>query len=673
MPNIKLYIGNELADFNEVFNVVFSIGDIRDIGFGSNNKTYTLNLPLTKTNRKLLSFISQPDVKTELSSTGRLYLGDLLIISGKIVITDYSDYSAKIIITSDDWMDVRNNVKLSALDLSAYDHLLTHAVVEDSWASAYPFYRYPMINFGALASAETGSSAKWNPNDFIPMFSISQIITKILSPYTISSAWLASNFIKDLFIIAKETIATDDFINNKDLDVSVEALTDNNGTVVLPPLASGSATCDKVLLFLIETLDQANAWINDTYTIPVTGTYRFTATLIFRNTAFGNGFLTITDELLVLRILQTRGAVVTTLYTFTSAAYTGTELIDSITYTLETKYCHFIAGDTVTVDVLVYCQATNSTGSGDETVHVGTKTTSRLINVWNNVCKYPGLNKNISAEEMLPDMTQLEFLAAVRDIFNLRFWLDKNKQVVYIEPGDSFLSSFVVDLTNYVDFESISTELISQNYYKYITFKFKDDSSDKAYEEFLKTATSPGKKEITLNSIFTKPGSEIRESYFSSVITGYNHTIVLYTVNTPRIWAEIIDVPPTVFNRLANFNARIVEWKGLTAGFTWYYETETKTTYPKIQGLDYNDATNPIYANYLMKTFHYIDKGKLFTIRMKIKPGFLTEFLTVIKTATEEAFRPTYKITISGDDHYFFLQKVTSDGYIAELKLVLKV
>ena len=97
MPNTKLYIGSELADFNEAFNVMFSIGDIRNVGFGNNNKTYTLNLPLTKTNKRLLSYISQPDVRSEVDKTGRLYLGELLAIQGKITIQNHNDYSALVI------------------------------------------------------------------------------------------------------------------------------------------------------------------------------------------------------------------------------------------------------------------------------------------------------------------------------------------------------------------------------------------------------------------------------------------------------------------------------------------------------------------------------------------------------------------------------------------------
>jgi len=154
--SIKLFIGTEQTDFDEKFNVVYSIADIRNQQLGNNNKTYPLTLPLTKTNKRLVKFIQQIDVKSEVSAVGRLYLNEILIISGTVTITNLDDYKVSLTITSDDWIEVLKDRRLTALDLSASDHALTHASVEDSWTASYPVYRYPMIDFGPLASGETG-------------------------------------------------------------------------------------------------------------------------------------------------------------------------------------------------------------------------------------------------------------------------------------------------------------------------------------------------------------------------------------------------------------------------------------------------------------------------------------------------------------------------------------
>jgi hypothetical protein len=557
------------------------------------------------------------------------------------------------------------------LDLSASDHALTHTNVENSWSAAYPVYRYPMIYFGSLVSGEYGVAAKWYPNDFIPMIQVKEILTKILSPYTISSTWLATASAKDLFILGKEILLPDTFIQNKALDVSVALDGDNDDTVIMAASETGTGIglSDVTVIFGSPTKDEASAWSGTHhYTIPETGTYRFTAIVKTRNDAFVNDEITITEEAYDIAIVRLRGASRTNLYQLTSPAYVATELLHLKTFNLDTAYIHLLKDDEISIIVTLHATLTNS-NVGNQTCSIGLETETQIVNVWDAVNKYPGISKNISLEEYLPDMTQLDFIAAIRDIFNLRFWMDKMKRVIYIEPWDSFLSSTVIDLTSYVDFESIDQELISQNYNETISLRFKDDTSDVAFTEYLKNnLIGPGSKDITLTSEFAKKGIDIREHPFSTLITGNNYTTGDYSTNVPRIWAEEPILPYNIFKRKVGFNTRIVEWKGLTSGFTWYYETYTQTNYPKIAGLDFST----IYTDYWQKLFHYIDKGKILTLKIKISPIFLSQFFTVINTATSEGFRPTYSITINGIKNYFFIQKITSDGYVAECEMVLK-
>lgn len=1109
--NTKLFIGSEQADFNDVFNVMFSIGDIRDVSFGSNNKSYTLNLPPTKTNKRLTKFISQPDVKTELNSKGILFIESTQIFQGQINVLDSNDQAIKIIINSDDWMDNYANLKLSALDLSAHDHTFSHANIIASWSAVYPFYRYPMIDFGALATGEIGATAKWRTADFIPMFSIVNLLSAILAPRFVVSSWMALPFVKDLYMLARETIANESFINKKGLLALPSGPAANESVWDIAGLGreNSAKTYDPVTLDT-ETTDEGNDFATNVYTIPETGTYRFLFTCKGHLSSTPNGTNTIWQLVLKYRI-YTKVAGIGAAIALASVDVTGTVFTDvAVQKVLDSGWVHLTANDTV------YCYFQcdydiENLAATAETYTLHLETDTHFENTWSRANLHKGLGYLIEPDKMLPDISQLDFLAAVRDVFNLRFWYDKLKNTVYIEPWDSFftrratlpessldfltkvalpvmirtvervnepwtggtrwhitahngvaktitfdidlpceigdfgtdvskrwqvqgetagdnvqitainwltrtityttlrgtlavgqhvtfwnpfrtfqmnpftalieanawattyvspggvwlhsdgqyrmivngwdsvhgmtglykspdlltwtdctgafyyhanthpfdeawcvgaathwtygspvkvpgtayyakafqglnaagrgevgivifdedyniitmptagitvpgyvldadhhyypggmiyfdgvlyltiryrntvtsvdkilimkldgpttyvcsdveevctnsadtyyettalnpcpfifngalyvwvagenatadapigpnnmmyglfyktggawtphaqnpiicnpmygenvysgcdwaidhmgtsLSFFqtnnilhlffsagagantykigkmamtlftekIVDLTEYVDFESIETELISKNYSNKIIFKFKDDTSDQAYVEYLKTASSPGQKEVTLSSVYTKKGEETREQYFSSIISaGASYTIEGGTL--PRIWRNYPLAPPTVFDRMVNFNPRIVHWEGLTSTFTWYLYNEslqaleTKTSYPKITGLDFNDATNPVYADYWLKFMHYIDKGKLFTVRMKVKAGFLTQFLTVIKTVYDEAFRPTYQIEISGVKHNFFLQRITSDGNMAELELILR-
>lgn len=657
----KLYIGSDQADFNEVFNVMFSIGDISDISYGSNNKSYTLNLPLTKTNKKLLKYANNAGIKTEITSTGRLYLNEILILKGKVIVLSYSDLFAKIIITASDWIMELGKRKMTALDLSASDHSLTKANIEASWTASYPVYRYPLINFGALASKETGTTAKWMPSDFIPMIRVLDLVSKILSPYAISSAWDDISAVKDYYILGRETIAVSTFIEGKDLDVYGDAAADNQDTETIAPAASGTASVSRNVKLYQTTINEGGHWFNDVYTVPETGTYRFVATMITSTTKGYFGF-TETGGSFALAMLQTGSA------SRTLASATASRIVDATTYVLDSGFVHLVAGDEIVVNLSCSSTCTNNT-SIDADLVVGLSPTSTLELIWNKANLYSGINKNISLEEYLPDMTQLEFLSEIRDLFNLRFWMDKSRNTVYVDPWDLLLSSTVVDLSDRVDYENIDVSMISQNYMKDILFRWQSDSSDKAYEEYFKAHTDINEKQITLTSEYVKEGIDIRESKFSTIIKGYHKAINNWSIELPEILAEISGSLPDVFDRLVNFNTRIVEWKGMTSGLTWYFETSTKTTYPKIEGIDFDT----LYTTYWMKFFHYVDKGKLFTVRIKVSPTWVSQFLTVINTSSGEGFRPTYKIAIDGNDTYFFLQKITTDGDIAELELILKV
>jgi len=670
--NISLYIGTEQADFNEVFNVMFSIGDIRNLGFGNANKTYTLNLPLTKTNKRLLSFINQVDVKTETSAIGRLYLGELLIIAGTVKVISGDDYYTKVVIDSDSWIDLLEGKKLSELDFSASNHDLTHANVENSWSASYPVYRYPMISYGGLISGEKDTSARWLPCDFVPMISIASIISKILAPNTITSTWLASNYIKDLFILGAEKIASTDFILNKQLEVLVANDSDNQDSTSIPASSSGNSIINYAkVLMSVETSDEGSDWSNDTYTVPENGTYKFSVSLKLANNAPGVADFTITNESVTIQIVSIRGASTTVLAQVSSASYVATELIENITYAVATDQYHLEAGDEVSVLLYLECSVTNNNASDPLNLIIGVKNTSLgFENVWNNTNRYPGINKSIVLSNYLPDITQLDFLAAIRDLVNLRFFKDRSRNIIHTEPWDQFLSSTIIDLTDYIDFESIDTEYISQSYNKKINFKWTNDTGDKMYEEYLKLNTDgPGNKELTLTSIYTNPETLQKAHPFTGILTGPHEVIGAWTLQIPKIWEAVPEYPYNYYKRKVGFNTRLVHWDGLTAGLTWYYETETKNTYPKISAVTWDY----LYTNYLMKFYHYIDKGKLLTVKMKVKPTFLTQFFTVINTATSEGFRPTYKITIAGSDNYFFLQKVTSDGITAELELIPKV
>jgi hypothetical protein len=263
-------------------------------------------------------------------------------------------------------------------------------------------------------------------------------------------------------------------------------------------------------------------------------------------------------------------------------------------------------------------------------------------------------------------MTEIDFLAAIRDIFNLRFWMDKRQNILHIEPWDSFVSDKIVDISEFVDYTSLSAELISPNYCKTIQMKWTDDMDDQAFVEYMKENTvSQGLVNINLTSLFTIQDIDKRVHPFASIIEAYGS--VAGDTKVPRIWNSVPQIPYATYDRMVNFVTRLVHWDGLTNGFTWYLDGVAQTAYPKISGLQWLD----IYNSYWKKFFHWVDKGKLYTITIKVNPSFLAQFLTVINDSKSEGFRPKYKISINGVENLLPLQTITSDGMTAQLECIL--
>lgn len=66
----EIYIGTEQADCSEDVAVLFSGGDIRDMSSGRVSSSFTIGLPLTDKNRRLLHYNDDLHSFEEVTETG---------------------------------------------------------------------------------------------------------------------------------------------------------------------------------------------------------------------------------------------------------------------------------------------------------------------------------------------------------------------------------------------------------------------------------------------------------------------------------------------------------------------------------------------------------------------------------------------------------------------------
>ena len=670
--NIELYIGTEQLEFNEPINVVFSIGDIRDLTLGNLNKSYTLNVPLTKTNRTILKHSETPGITDEITNKGRLYVNNMLIIAGTVIVLSVSQDYIKVIISADDWMEAMKNTNLRDIDFSDDDHELTKTNIVASWSAANAFYRYPMINFGQLVTPATGSQPHdWTVQDFVPIFRVIDIMEYIFSPWTIVSDWIATTYAKKLYILATEQIADNDFITYKGLEVHPSDSTVNRAGVSIDLLATEDIQLAKDPVVLDdETTDEGTDFNNATYiyTVPEDGTYRF----IFTWTSEGAGsgaFFTVNSSDYDVNI-EVNGSSVAQ-KTDTDAG--GDDALNVTDETLDTGYIHLEEGDEVTVTVEINANVTNDTGPDPDTFNIYLTADTMIEAIWSQWNRYPGKGKTITASDYMPDILAIDFIRAVKHLANLRFFADYQNQNIYIEPAQTFFAiDGETDLSELQDNEDYTLEPVSKNYNKYVILGLIEDEKDKAYMEYKESQGITDQKTITLTSEYAEDGEqEMINSLFAHSGTGFFQEILAYGLSVLKIYGNqeyISDEQPYPEYRATGWEPRLVTWEGLTAGISFDIDDTTYNTYPKILAADFDD----LYSNYWITSIHRIDKNMILTIRIKLPKGTMNQLRTVINDSSQEGFRTRYKLFIRNQYIYGYLNKVTTDGDISECEFILK-
>lgn len=665
----EIYIGTEQADCSEDVAVLFSGGDIRDMSSGRVSSSFTIGLPLTDKNRRLLHYNDDLHSFEEVTETGYVFKDGQLVLKGKVIVTSQKiGEEASVIINGNGWTDHFEDKRLQDLDLSAYDHEYNATNIEASWSGAAKFYRYPMIWFARLFSEQTGSSALWLPNDFLPMFRVADILSAIFAPFTLAGQFLTD--IAELYILGKEQMAEEVYIQNKAMDVKTISSAENEtsdtiGAGVTKTIYYPEAVID--FNAIIANEQSLFSTTTNRYTVLETGTHRFIATIEPDWVATDKSVLTVSGQNLAIRMYRLRGGVTSKIYE-RYYSRTSTDILHGITYTCDTYYMRFEEDDEVWVTVEMDITLTNTAGgTQDIDLHLEGDTEFELV--WNKRCLNYGVGANVSAEEMLPDVSQIDFVKAIKEAFNLRFTPDYMNQVVYIESLDRSLSSSVRTITK-ADFSSVETENIAQYYASKIRLKLKCDTGDRAVNDYLLRHSEPYVKQLTLASEYARKAIETMEnSLFAYTQIGqmfYASAILM----TPRIWGTE-DYPTGQYfpeYRTNKYQPRLLWWNGLTSGVTWNFNGTSRSAWPKSSGVD----MTAVYSTNFLKSFHLIDRGKILKMEMPVESFNLQEFVTVVNDIDEEGFRTIYELSIGNNKYYCYLNRIEFRGSRAFVEMIIK-
>ena len=688
----RILLGSDILDYNDVFNVKYQCYDFRAVEIGNTFKSYTINIPMTPNNRELLGNPDMINSQVNISEIARLQISGITIIQGTLQIMDVNKNTLRAIIDADDWVNEIAEKSIRDLSWEAGDnHTFSAANIKTSWtAAAGAFYRYPMINFGQLYSQQEVLAAWLYPNDFAPAFNVGDIIEKIFEDagYSVDIGhYFNSTEGAKIYILGDPAAKPDIFINEKDFRAYVDDADDNRDTIMHPGLSSASMAIASggsptKILFGTQSRDEGNDYsITSVYIAPEDGTYRLTSSVYVtsdHNTSAD--FSSVTNSMqLYFRVNGTKLG--------TGLSHSGPSLFGTLgiyTYgyfAIDTGFIHLEAGDEVDLYGYFFSQAYNDGPTTSATINVMT-TSSYVKQTMDKRNKFRGIGVTVDPSTALPDIDAIDFLKGLKDTYNLRFWVDKMNRKIYIEPHDQFIGSTVLDWSEKIDmdFEPIQEILVS-NYASTQVMKYRPDTGDEAYNEWVNNNGIPYSKTVTLDNPSAKKGTdELENNCFSPTILGKYPQIAHTGILVPRIFGaeEMLYAKQYPEFRPDKWEPRLLKWNGMVAlgsGSWKYYEEphdtspDSYSTYPQVETPDYSD----LYSSHWIKTWGYVNNRKLLKVQVVVDSSDLLQFITEQSNVENEGFRATYKLTIEGQPMYFILTSLVTDGTKAKCEFIQKM
>lgn len=686
----KVYIGSEQLDFEGEFNVSVQVYDIYDDEIGATNKSYSLELPLSDKNKKALRFANNINAITGNIDVGRIYVDEIPVIKGKVIIISITDYTAKILIEGGDWAGELNDIYIDEIWSSGDTHLLTGVNIQNSWpAGAGALWRYPLMNLGGRP---TTTSTNNHAIYFVPIWSIYQIALKLFAAAGLnidSNSWFHGTVGKSMYLMAPwKKHRTSDFIVNKDFAVRVLNATDNRASITHTAGTTNTVNLNKANIDFDSVISgSGNGWstANDRYDINESGNYRFELKVAMSCTHDIDGRFSSVVTSCTAYVKYFDGDSTTIIIaqkTATDEIFDGT----TPTLTIDTGYFYMVDGGYVYIEIVASSQAYNA--GSTMTVYLWTTPTSvsmQFKSDFTQWCEYPGENEPQKPEDYLPHITGVEFLKACKHAFGLVFWYDMFNNKVYVNTFNDFVGSTIIDYSDRRDYSNIiEMEILAANYPKKTELYYKSDTSDTVYRDAVSSSGAPFRHIITLTNDLVKKETDMRENPVFSPTVKKNcyyslglGNIALAAIYGDNYQGDLGYVYPHF--RTKTFEPRLLEWFGDVSPtspetLTWYwYDTwndaspTTKTTYPKVE-------TPPLATNYnsFYKRFAVLDYGRKITVSVRMTPVEFQKFTTVMSSSSTEGFRCLYKILFDGCYALCYVQSIVFNGKQAKITFIQK-
>lgn len=540
-----------------VIPITYQLSDFRDISSRNGHSTKTIKLPATKKNSTILGFPEtirgESYFNRKLRNNAFIETDSNRILEGslKIIRTSIKNktaiYETTLLGNNSEWTDLIKDKSIK--DLTFATHTVNEDTIRDSWTKNGDTgeFVYPLIDYGLFRSKT--SSFDVQNTDLRPAVFVKEILRKIFADldYVIISDFFKRPAIRDLILLhtTGDIDVSDEFKEQQ----KAEAFRLFSNAEV--PLGASDIVYDQ------EIIDEGDNMVLTPvtkYTTPGNGTYQISLVVIVTI----DNTLTLTDTDVGISV-KVDGVI----KSFKSVSLgIGFKFQFNITFDLQLE---LTSGQEIETEIAV--SRAFFAFSSNTIINQ-----ARFIVEPISLSFADGLPINIS--DTLPDISQLDFIKGLIQMFNLYIDTDNRKREVRIETRDNFLlgNNEADEWTDKVDnLQANEIEEISEGVSKKLLFKYKEDQSDINAENYFNAfKIRYGDDEHILQNEFLEGEKEVANLPWAATLMGYGFDGDVYL---PVLEKEQ-DGSATF-----EFEPRICVYNGLRTG-DWTFEGSSETEYP---------------------------------------------------------------------------------------------
>jgi|GEM_PF-4013206 len=603
----RLIAGGVELDLKEnvPFPIDMSIQDYREPDKRARSLSKTTELPYSTTNYNFfISVFDLHSVGSEFSFnpivkvSAEYYKGSNSVLPNAIiqlkevkVLNGMPSFVIQLYSEVIDYFLTLANIKVSELDWSEYDHLLTRPVIKDTWSTSPTLgkgYYYPLIERG---NGRPGTLI-WRTTDMIPYVYLYECFVKMMEYAGVKwrSNFLTSNRFKLLLFgygggdYINQTMTPFELNQRKVLLSSGNLNFSKDYTQISVPIGTSFQNINTGNFTITETQDllgQFNSGaLESKFTIQRGGNYKLNITGVVNQLISGVGYTYTGGGDMAISIVK-NNTVIDTVYQTTSSDNQAFSFNKTVNVNVQ-------SGETIRIFFSTFANAGTLNVPFTKSITTTAPITMSLEST--DVTVVDGAT--VSLNKFIPEKVCSELFLDIVRIGNLSVSDPDVNGVITLEPSNDFYSSTSVfdDITDLVDQKSeISIKPIANEFAKKFVFRYKENKDYDATVYFKKYNKRYGDLSFDQGSYYSK-GEQKFELSVSSIIP--------YEISPGILVPRFISKDNTGTSKPVDGSPRIMFRNPMKNG-EWVFRdslttaSENLTTYPCVH--HFNDWQTPTF------------------------------------------------------------------------------